>query len=246
MNFFDFVDISEKYLELINPFTAEKILTIGEYLGLKEDSLVIDFGSGNAEVLALWGKYLGISGIGIDIREHACNRARKKLEEMGFGSRIQIECKDASKYEFEKHSYDVAACIGASFIWGGYQNTIRSMKEAVKPGGKLAIGEPYWISDHTPEEYVKSEPNVHTEMELFNITREEGFDIMFMVRSSHDDWDSYEALNWYGLVKWIDENPKHPERQEVIDHLHKSQEEYFRYGRQYLGWAVFILNPKSY
>ena len=246
MNLFDLFTISEKYLELLNPFTSEKIVAIGEYLGLNDESEVIEFGSGNGEVLSLWAKYFGIKGIGIDIREPACERARKKLEDKGQDSRIKIVCQNAAEYKFEKGAYDVAACIGATFIWDGYRNTIRKMKEAMKPGGKLAIGEPYWRSTGVSKELQEQVPFLSHEHELLKITREEGFDVMYVVRSSHDDWDRYEASNWYGLVKWIEENPEHPERQEVIDHLHKSQDKYFKYGREHIGWAVYILTPVSY
>ncbi len=38
MNFFDLVNISERYMELVNPCTPEKVLTIGRVLGLEESS----------------------------------------------------------------------------------------------------------------------------------------------------------------------------------------------------------------
>ena len=63
---------------------------------------------------------------------------------------------------------------------------------------------------------------------------------------SRDDWDRYESGNWVGLLRWIEENRNHPERQAVIDRLHNSQDEYFRYGRQYFGWAIYVLDPASY
>lgn len=53
----------------------------------------------------------------------------------------------------------------------------------------------------------------------------------------------YEADNWYGLIRWLEENPEH---QEVIDHLHKTQDEYLRYIREYMGWAIYVLNPAQY
>jgi hypothetical protein len=46
-----------------------------------------------------------------------------------------------------------------------------------------------------------------------------------------------------GWRRWIDENPNHPERQQVIEHLHQSQDEYTRYAREYFGWAIYVLNP---
>ena len=245
MNFFDLVNISERYLEIVNPSTPEKILAVGEILGIGQDSRIIDFGCGYGEVLALWAERFGISGIGIDIREHVCNRAKNKMHKQGIAERIKIVCVNAAEYPFEKHGFDVALCIGASFIWNGYRPTVRAMKKAIHTTGKLVVGEPYWLKGGVPSEYAEQYP-VHIENELLQITREEGFDLEYVVRSSHDDWDRYEAGNWYGLIRWIEENPDHPERQDVIDHLHKSQDDYLKYGREYLGWAMYVLNPVRY
>jgi protein-L-isoaspartate O-methyltransferase len=246
MEFFDLVNISERYLELINPTTSEKVVKIGKVLGLKEGSRVIEFGSGYGEILALWGDAFGIEGVGIDIREHCCNRARKKMEERGFGNRIEIVCGKGAEYKFEESSFDAAACIGASFVFGDYRSTIQAMKKAIHENGKLAIGEPYWLTELVPPDYAKQEVGIHTEYELLRITREEGFDIEYVVRASNDDWDRYESDNWYGLMRWIEGNRGHPEFQEVVDHFHKYQDEYFRYGREYLGWAMYVLNPVRY
>lgn len=245
MKFFDLVNISERYMEIVNPSTPDKILTIGRILGVGQDSRIIDFGCGYGEVLALWIESFGISGIGIDIREHACDRAQNKMHKRGMAERIEIVCANAAEYPFEKHSFDVALCIGASFIWNGYRPTIRTMKKAIHATGKLVVGEPYWLKGGVPSEYPEQQA-FHTEYELLQITREEGFDLEYVVRASHDDWDRYEAGNWYGLIRWIEENPDHPERQDVIDHLHKVQDEYLRYGREYLGWAMYVLNPIRY
>ncbi len=242
MNFLELKDISERCLELVNPTSPEKILTVGRVLGLKEGDRVIDFGSGYGEMLALWAQHFGISGIGIDLREKACERARRKMAEDGLADRIQIVCGNAAEYPFEAHAFDAAACIGASFIWNGYRPALRKLKEAIKPNGKVAIGEPYWRTTAVPPEYSRNE-TVHTEYELLRIAREERFDFEYVVRAGHDDWDHYEAGNWRGLVRWIDENPDHPERQQVIEHLHQSQDEYTRYAREYFGWAIYVLNP---
>lgn len=246
MEFFDLVNISEKYMELINPTTPEKMVTIGKYLRLSEGSRVLDFGCGFGEALVLWAEQYGAGGIGIDVRPYACERAGKKVDDRGLAERIEIVCGKGADYRFEPRTFDAATCIGASFVWGGYREAVGAMKDAVRSGGRLAVGEPYWRTDCVPPEYTRKEQSIHTESDLLEITREEGFDLEYVVRGSDDDWDRYEAENWHGLVRWIEENPEHAERREVIDHLHKSQDEYLRYGRKYLGWAVYVLAPKSY
>jgi len=77
------------------------------------------------------------------------------------------------------------------------------------------------------------------------MAREEGFDIEYVIRASHDDWDRYESDNWYGLIRWLEDNPSHPSRHEVIAHLHRTQDEYLRYGREFCGWAMYALAPAA-
>lgn len=246
MQFLDLKDISERYMELVNPSSPEKVLAIGRVLGLRPGQPVIDFGCGYGEMLALWAEHYGIQGIGIDIRPHACERARRKMQERGFADRIQIICMNAANYPFEAHAFDVAACLGASFIWNGFQPTLRRLRDALRLGGRIVIGEPYWRASNVPPEYSRNETAVHTEFELLQLARAEGFDFEYVMRASEADWDRYESDNWYGLLRWIEANPDHPERQQVIDHLHQSQDEYTRYAREYFGWAMYILNPREY
>jgi len=246
MEWYEFYDISERFMEIINPTSAEKLLKVGRVLGLTEGGRVIDFGCGFGKMLALWAEQFGICGIGIDVREYACERARRKMAQRKLTDRIEIVHGNAAEYGVKEHAFDAATCIGASFIWGGFRESIRAMRGAVRDGGKLAIGECYWLTDRVPPEYVNSEDALQAEHELLTTVREEGFDVKSVVRASHDDWDRYESGNWVGLLHWIEENRNHPERQAVIDRLHNSQDEYFRYGRQYFGWAIYVLDPVSY
>ena len=78
MEFLDLVNISEQYLDLLSPTTPAKVLSLGQHLGLRPGCRVIDFACGHAEVLALWAERYGITGVGIEVREHACQRARAK------------------------------------------------------------------------------------------------------------------------------------------------------------------------
>jgi hypothetical protein len=119
------------------------------------------------------------------------------------------------------------------------------MKPAIKPAGKLIIGEPYLLKEPVPKLYEEAK-GVFTEYELLKIAREEGFDFEYMVRANSDDWDRYETTNWRGLVKWLEDNPDHPDKKEVMDWFHMLQDDYLKYGREYLGWAVYVLNPIKY
>ena len=246
MEFLDLKSISEQHMDLLNPTTPEKIIKAGKVAGLKPGDRVIDFGTGFAEPLILWAEKFGISGIGLDLRPYACERARKRIAERGLADRLEIFCGDAAGYKFQSHSFSLAACIGATFIWDSFRSAVHAMTKAVQPGGKLVIGEAFWLTDNVPETFRSQQTEIQDETLLLQAAHDEGYDFEYVLHSSHDDWDRYEADNWRGLVRWIDENPHHPERQQVIEHLHESQDEYLRYGRKYFGWALYVLNPISY
>lgn len=240
MEFLDLKDIAEKRMELVNPISAEKLLHLGRVIGLQPGQQVIDFGCGYGEMLRLWGESYGINGLGIDVRALACERARNKFSRIGWQDRFEIVQGNAATYAYTPHAYQVAACIGSTFIWGDFRGAIRGMQDALVPGGALAIGEVYWRTGHAPPAYVRQE-QLFTETELLAIAREEGFEVGYVVRASQDDWDNYEAENWRGLLDWLEKNPEHPERAQVHTFLSESQDEYFRYGREYVGWAVYLL-----
>ena len=241
MDCFELKNISERFIDLINPSSPEKMIRIGEILRLQPESQVIDFGCGFGEVLALWGEHFGISGVGVDIREYACQRARQRITKANLDERIEIICANGAKYSVDQHAFDVVICTGASFIWDDFSGALRELSSAVHKEGKNVIGEPYWLADEIPPVYRQQMKEVHSEFELLRRMRAEGLELEYLVRASSDDWDRYEAGNWDGLVRWIEENPNHPDREEVVEHLRQSQDEYLQYGRQYLGWAIYVL-----
>jgi len=243
LDFSNLMSISHRYMELLNPSTTEKIIKLGQVLLLKEGSRIIDFGCGYAEPLALWAEKFGIVGTGIDVSEDFCDRARKKLTDRGLSDRIEIVCCRGADYVFDKGTFDAATCIGATFVFGGYRETIQALKCAVKANGRLGIGETYWQTDQVPSEYAQTEIGTHSEPELLQMTRDEGFDLEYVVRASPDDWDRYYSDNWHGLLRWLEDNPAHPDRRQVLEHLHSDQEGYIRFMRKYMGWAMYALTP---
>jgi SAM-dependent methyltransferase len=243
VEFFDLVNISERYMELVNPSTPEKVLTVGRFLRLGEESRVLDFGCGFAEPLVLWAERYGIQGIGIDIRPAACERARHKIADRGLADRLEIVCSAGADYVFPSGTFDAATCLGATFVFGGFRQTIQAMREALCPSGRLAIGEPYWQRTDVPADYAAREADIQHEHALLAAIREEGFDLEVVVRAGQDDWDRYESDNWHGLIRWLEENPDHPERAKVTAWFRDNQENYIRYGREYLGWAMYVMAP---
>ena len=203
MEFLDIMSISHRYMEILNPSTPEKIIKLGKLLKLKKGNRVIDFGCGCAGPLTLWAEEFGITGIGIDISEDFCDRARQKLASKGLSDRIEIVCSNGADYVFEEGVFDAATCIGSTFIFGGCQQTLQVLKRAVHQNGRLGIGETHWLSNQVHPVYAQKQTTTHTEPELAQINRDEGFELEYIIRASHDDWDRYYSDNWSGLMRCL-------------------------------------------
>lgn len=237
------MSISHRYMEILNPSTPEKIIKLGKMLKLKKGNRVIDFCCGCAESLTLWAEEFGITGIGIDISKDLCTRAQNKLAKRGLSSQIEIVCSPAADYVFEEEAFDAATCIGATFAFGGFQQTIQVMKRAVHQNGRLGIGETHWLSNQVNPEYAQKQTTTHTEPELAQFTRNEGFELEYIIRSSRDDWDRYVSDCWYGLIRWLKENPCHPDYEQVFKYFRTDQDDYLQFQSQYMGWAMYCLAP---
>jgi len=203
--------------------TPLKLVALGRAMGLDRDTKVVDFGCAKAEALILWAKYFHVSGLGIERSERFCDIAVERIAWAGLSERIEIACADASAYARSRvppQSYDVACCIGASMIWGGFRPTLRALQQVVKPGGQIVVGEPYYTEKPVPPELIEFEGDYYTELELLHIMHEEGLALKQIFRASSDDRDWYTA-NW----------------------SQHGQEMYCKYMRPYEGWAVYLMGP---
>ncbi|WOF17113.1 methyltransferase domain-containing protein [Methanoplanus sp. FWC-SCC4] len=246
MDFRDLVSISQGELSIMNPCSIEKALYMGEISGLSDGSKVIDFGCGNGTVLALWGENFGTSGVGIEMREDACQTASATIEELGLSEKISIFFADASEYEKEKDEYyDVALSLGSSQIWGGFEGTLNALSGFITGKGSIIIGERYWKKDGVAPEFCRQWSEILTEYEILQIIRDSGFDLKSVVRADENDWDIYESGIWRNCIEWLldENNQKSQDYDEVLSYYRRVQEEYIAYGREYVGWAMYLITP---
>jgi cyclopropane fatty-acyl-phospholipid synthase-like methyltransferase len=136
--------IAEADHRILNPFTEEKLMLLGEVCRLTEGQRQLDLTCGKGEMLCRWADRFGISGVGVDISDVFLAAARARAEELGVAGQVRFEHGDAGRIAVEPGSYDIVSCIGATWIGGGLTGTIELIRPAVRPGGLMLIGEPYW------------------------------------------------------------------------------------------------------
>ena len=239
-------EIAEADHRIINPFTDDKLMAVGRAAHVTSGTRILDLACGKGEMLCRWAQEFGTTGHGVDISEVFLAAARARAEELAVADRVSFEHGDAGEHVAEPASYDVVSCLGATWIGGGITGTVALMLPAVRPGGLLLVGEPYW-SDPPPEEaYAAMGLGVEDFASLVGTADRlaaAGTEVVEMVLADGDSWDRYAAAQWWALSTWLRDNPDDPRRAAVQEFLEEGRRTHLEYQRRYFGWGVFVLRP---
>jgi len=237
-------NITESAHRIHNPFTPEKLATLGAALRLERGTRLLDLAAVRGDALHLARDH-GVIGTGIDMSQLFTEQAKLRAEELGVADQVKFIHGDAAGYVSDEKA-GVAACLGATWIAGGVVGTIELLAQSLRTGGIILIGEPYWRQLPPTEDVAKgcfagSISDFLMLPELLASFGHLNYDVVEMVLADQDDWDRYEATKWLTMRRWLDANPDDKFAKDVRAKLTSEPERYAAYTREYLGWGVFAL-----
>jgi SAM-dependent methyltransferase len=247
MEMWRYYDVTHARHGLMNPFHPERILELGDVLRLDVSTRVLDIACGHAEMLMLWHERFGITGVGIDASPYHFARAVERKAARLPDADLQLVEGDGKEFASDER-FDVAVCLGASWIWDGHAGTLRALTGFAKPGGVVVVGEPHWRSEPTPEYLAAEEVTRETFHDLAgcrDVALEQGLELMWMADASPSDWDRYEMLQCAALDEFARKNPDDPDLPALIERRRRADEAYLTCGRDCLGWAVWAFRTPA-
>jgi SAM-dependent methyltransferase len=249
MDMWKFYDITHREHAICNPMSEEKLGYLVELLRLPVDARVVDVACGKGEFLTRLAETYGVSCVGIDLSPFFIAEAETKLRSRAPGTQVVfLQMKGADFEPDAPHSFTLASCIGASWIYGGHAGTLDALTRMVLPGGWVIAGEPFWL--HEPsEEYLKTSGEARetfgTHAGNVEVGEQLGLDLIHTLVSNKDDWDRYEGLQWYATAEYARSHPDDPDLSELLTLVAKERAAYLRWGRDTLGWAIYVFRRRA-
>jgi cyclopropane fatty-acyl-phospholipid synthase-like methyltransferase len=240
MNVERFYAIIEGDHHIQNPMSPDKLRRVVDYLRLRDGERVIDVGCGKGSLLLAMAAEHRIEAIGLEINPAFVGAARQSLEARHLAGVARIVEGPALDFAAPPGSLDVAACIGATFALGGLEPCLDWLAQAVRPGGRIAVGEPFALGDWTPDvrqrwpEYDRSLPDIAKAIQQRRL------DLTGIVATSIDDWDHYESQHWRAAAAWLRAHPDDTEAEWLARKIATDRSDYLAQERDCFGWAVFI------
>jgi SAM-dependent methyltransferase len=187
--------------------------------------------------------------MGIDISPFHIADAKRRIEARAPSAGIAFTQMNGAEFTpDEPHRLDLASCIGASWIFGGHANTLEALISMVRPGGWVIVGEPYWRQD-PPGDYLAALECAREDFGSHSSNAEagerRGMALVHTIVSSKDDWDRYEGLQWFAADEYARAQPDDPDLTEVVERVSKAKAAYLRWGRDTLGWAIYMFRSRS-
>ncbi len=239
-----FFDITHRDHVICNPSSLEKYQQLIDLLPSAPDAAVLEIAMGKGEFIIRLAEQRGIHGVGVDISPYCVRDARATLAERAPDADVTFLEMDGADYRpDEAEGFDLTVCIGASWIFGDHAGTLAALRAMTKPGGHIIVGEPYWRREPDPD-YLRSagleRGQFGTHYANAMVGQELGLTLRYTIDSTLDEWDRYEGLQWSAAEDHALAHPQDPDVPELLERVRQAQHDYLRWGRDTVGWALYL------
>ena len=243
MDTWTFYAITHRDHVVCNPLGLAKLDEMVGLLDLPAGGRILDIACGKGELLIRTVARYGVSAVGVDISPPFVSELRERVAARIPDAATELLEMDGAAYDGEPASFDLAACLGASWTFGGHAGTLRALVAWTRPGGQVLVGEPFWRREPDPaylawSGLTREQFGTHAENAEAGVAL--GLAPLYALAGDEDDFDRYEALQWRATERYARAHADDPDVPELLDRVARARHEYLAWGRETLGWSLYL------
>lgn len=235
--------ISHQGLRYCNPFSVEKMEEFITLLQLTPEDRVLDIGTGKAELLIRLVERYQVTALGLDFSSPFFQEAHEQAAARLPQGKLELQECDASLFRAAPETFDLAICLGACHIYGGFKGTLERLSQYVRPGGQVFVGDGYWKQEPAPEylaaiEGSREELMTHAENVAAGVSL--GLIPQYALVCSDDEWDRYEWSHLRAMERYARQHPEDPDVPALLARRRAWRDISLRWGRDTMGFGMYL------
>ena len=222
------------------PLSVEHAGLLLDRLDLRAGQLITDLGCGWGELLlaAVARSGPGTVGVGVDQDIPLLARGRAEAARRGLDASVTFTEADATGWT---EAADRVLCTGAGHAFGGTRRALRALAGAVRPGGRLLLGDGFWSRAPSEAALGIFGDDLLELPELVEACRAEGWRVIHFSEADQREWDDFESTFRAGKQEWLLANGDDPRAAGVREWLDARERQYVGVYRGVLGFAYLVL-----
>ena len=238
-----FTTIAHGDHRLCSPVFDDKLDRVVGLLDLPAGARVLDVGCGKGDLLIRIVQRWNARGVGIDPNPTFLDAAqRTALARVPGGDFEWLEV-EMSAALFPPATFDAATCLGATHAFGDLAGTLRGLRDLVKPGGAVMVGEGFWRQRPAPEYLAAFGASADEFKDHIGNVAEgiaTGLVPLYATVSTDDEWDHYEGLYARAVERYVHAHPDDPDAPAMRERIRAWRHTYLKWGRETLGFGVYL------
>jgi SAM-dependent methyltransferase len=232
---------------ICNPISSAATDEAIGVLGLGAGARVLDIGAGKGEMLARIAERCGATCTAVERSARMAQACRERGAGVSRG-RVEVIESDAATWLASHNAsgappFDAALCIGSTHALGSFAATIAALRDLVRPGGSVVLGEGYW--QHEPDAaYLAAlgatRDDYSTHQDNIDRINAIGLSVAWHTIASAADWAEYESRYLQNVERFAAHNPADPDHDAMLARARAWSDVVERWGRSTLGFGMYI------
>lgn len=224
--------------QICSPLTTEHLDQVVTGLAPRDRDRMLDLACGYGELLLRCVEHAAIEGIGIDLSPWMLVGATGQTSRRAPDAKLHWVLGEARNYVIDRQ-FDIVTCLGAEWIWHGFNGTVRAIATRTRVGGRAAVGAARLSHGADAADVAARHGHVETVDEMENTLAKYGLELIDRIDPDDANWDDYLERTATAARTWAVDHPGPRAERWLADQ--QDWKEARERDREIIGWSVWVV-----